>query len=179
MNRTFCNHRRDRSRHGAAMSKSSKHRAHYRHAPNLVRVYALFRRSLRRSGGRPAHSSNPGNDVYVDGKYAGSDPDPNVAPVADGPGLKRNRDATDERQVNVMATPVAGHHRLACGGVRKQFIRVLRHEPSGGYHMVAPIGEASGLDSKFLSLKSHQHFVTVKTFYFGGRIIGEAVPYHR
>jgi hypothetical protein len=30
------------------------------------------------SQGRQPHSSNPSNDVYVNGQYVGSDPDPNI-----------------------------------------------------------------------------------------------------
>ena len=61
-----------------AIGKSSKVRAH-RHAPTSIRVYAPIPPPAYgvRADGR-AHSSNPANDVYVDGIYAGSDPDPSV-----------------------------------------------------------------------------------------------------
>jgi hypothetical protein len=59
-----------------AMSKSSKHRPH---RPAAAAVYAIPPAPAYgvRTDGR-AHSSNPAHDVYVDGLYAGSDPDPRI-----------------------------------------------------------------------------------------------------
>jgi hypothetical protein len=49
----------------------------YRPAPTSIRVYGPIPAPAYgvRADGR-AHSSNPSYDVYVDNKYAGSDPDP-------------------------------------------------------------------------------------------------------
>jgi hypothetical protein len=58
-----------------AISKSSKVRAH-RPAPVAVQNIPAPAYGVRADG--RAHSSNPAYDVYVDGWYAGSDPDPNV-----------------------------------------------------------------------------------------------------
>jgi hypothetical protein len=55
-----------------AMGASSKQRG-TRPAPSYIPppAYGV------RADGR-AHSSNPAHDVYVNGKYAGSDPDPKI-----------------------------------------------------------------------------------------------------
>jgi hypothetical protein len=59
----------------SATSASAKSRI--ARAPAQVRAPAAIpppAYGFRRDG--RAHSSNPAHDVYVDGKYAGSDPDP-------------------------------------------------------------------------------------------------------
>jgi hypothetical protein len=42
----------------------------------VIAAPALAQRAPQRQ--QPQHSSNPAYDVYVDGRYVGSDPDPNI-----------------------------------------------------------------------------------------------------